>query len=97
MVVGCIVEGRVMWVSKGALVVMRGQRNGNLYVFQGSTVLGVAAVSSSIDSDSDITRLWHMQLGHMSERGIIELSKKSLFGGQRIGKLDFCEHCVFGK
>ena len=25
------------------------------------------------------------------------LSKRGLLNGQKIGKLDFCEHCVFGK
>lgn len=93
----CTAEGGDMSVSKGVLVVMRGQWNGNLYVLQGNMASGIATVSSSIDSSSDITRLWHMQSSHSSERGMIKLSKKNLFGGQRIGKLDFYEHCVFRK
>lgn len=30
-------------------------------------------------------------------KDMIELSKKGLLGGQITGKLDLCEHCVFGK
>ena len=33
----------------------------------------------------------------MSERGMDELSKRGLLGGHRTRKLDFCEHCVYGK
>ncbi|GKV29673.1 hypothetical protein SLEP1_g59547 [Rubroshorea leprosula] len=40
----------------------------------GSTVNGTCAVSTSSSLDKDVTRLWHMQLGHMSERGMMELS-----------------------
>ncbi|KAG8472744.1 hypothetical protein CXB51_034629 [Gossypium anomalum] len=62
----------------------------------GSTVTGDAAVASSSLSDDDITKLWHMRLGHMSENGMVELSKRGLLDGQGICKLNFCEHCVFG-
>ncbi|KAK2974126.1 hypothetical protein RJ640_025475 [Escallonia rubra] len=70
---------------------------GNVVAYKGSTVTGAAAVSSSdIDSDTT-TKLWHTCLGHMSERGMDVLSKHGLLGSKKIGKLDFCEHCVFGK
>jgi GAG-pre-integrase domain len=48
-------------------------------------------------SDFDNTKLWHMILGHMSERGMILLSKECLLCGQSTHKLDLCEDCVFGK
>jgi len=54
-------------------------------------------MSSSDDPDSDTTRLWHMCLGHMSERGMTILSKRGLLCDQKTGSPDFCEHCVFGK
>ncbi|KAG8482499.1 hypothetical protein CXB51_024054 [Gossypium anomalum] len=50
-------------------------------------------VASSSLSDDDITKLWHMRLGHMSENGMTELSKRGLLDGQGICKLNFCEHC----
>ncbi|KAG8503271.1 hypothetical protein CXB51_001260 [Gossypium anomalum] len=64
---------------------------------RGSTVTGDVAIASSSLSDDDITKLWHMCLGHMSENGMVELSKRGLLDGQGICKLNFCEHCVFGK
>ncbi|KAG8481529.1 hypothetical protein CXB51_026324 [Gossypium anomalum] len=68
-------ESGVLKISKGSLVVMKGQRKtAKLYVLQGSTVTG-----------------------HMSENGMVELSKRGLLDGQGICKLNFCEHCVFGK
>ncbi|KAG8498693.1 hypothetical protein CXB51_005074 [Gossypium anomalum] len=54
----------------------------------GSTVTGDAAVASSSLSDDDITKLWHMRLGHMSENGMVELSKRGLLDGQGICKLN---------
>lgn len=38
-----------------------------------------------------------MRMGHISERGLTELSKQGLLCGQSTGKLDFCEYCVFRK
>jgi len=64
---------------------------------QGSVVTCSVAMSSSNDLDSDTTRLWHMRLGYMSERGMTILSKRGLLCDQKTGSLNFCEHCVFGK
>ncbi|KAG8487019.1 hypothetical protein CXB51_020709 [Gossypium anomalum] len=53
----------------------------------GSTVTGDAAVASSSLSDDDITKLWHMCLGHMSENGMTGKQIKYL----RIDNgLEFC-------
>ncbi|KAG8493024.1 hypothetical protein CXB51_010410 [Gossypium anomalum] len=91
-------ESGVLKISKGSLVVIKGQRKTiKLYVLQGSTVTGNGTVAFSSLSDDDITKLWYMLLGHMSENGIIELSKRGLLDGKGICKLNFCEHCVFGK
>ena len=54
---------------RGALVVIKGKFINGLYHLQGSTILGSANVSSTVDSDAASTQLWHMCLGHMSERG----------------------------
>jgi transposase InsO family protein len=91
-------EGGVMKISKGSLVVMKGNlKSANLYLLQGTTILGNAAVISKALFDSDATKLWYMRLGHMSELGLAELSKRGLLDGHTINKLQFCEHCVFGK
>ncbi|KAH0714096.1 hypothetical protein KY284_007001 [Solanum tuberosum] len=85
-------EGGVMKISLGARVIMKARRSGTLYTLLGSTVTGAAAVSTQ--SDSDITKLWHMRLGHMSEKGLSILSKRGLLCGQSTGNMEFCEHCV---
>ncbi|TXG54059.1 hypothetical protein EZV62_019315 [Acer yangbiense] len=46
---------------------------------------------------SDKGILWHMRLGHMSERGVLELSKRDLLNEDQVSKLVFCENCVLGK
>lgn len=87
-------EGGVLKVLRNALVVMKACRSGRLYILQGSTIIGTAAVSTT---ELNTTKLWHMRLGHMSEKGLSMLSKRGFLCGQSTGKMDFCEHCVYGK
>jgi hypothetical protein len=88
-------EGGVLKVTKGAMVVIKGQINSkNIYKLLGSTVVGGIV---SVESESDYTVLWHMRLGHISERGMLELHKKNLLKGVKTCKLDFCKFCVLGK
>jgi hypothetical protein len=87
--------GGVMKVTKGAMVVMNGQINSkNIYELLGSTVVGEIA---SVESEYDSTVLWHMRLGHMNERGMLELYKKNLLKGVKTCKLDLYKFCVLGK
>ncbi|KAL2643840.1 hypothetical protein R1flu_011427 [Riccia fluitans] len=44
-----------------------------------------------------MAELWHRCLGHMSEKGMEVLRKEDLLSNLKSSKLDFCEHCVFGK
>ncbi|KAK3020890.1 hypothetical protein RJ639_047202 [Escallonia herrerae] len=76
-----------MRIMKGSLVVKKGLKQNSLYLLQGSTVTR-AAVSSS-DIDSDTTKLWHMRLGHMSERSmdVLALSKQGLHRLQLIVRI----------
>ena len=96
---GCkfFAQGVVLKLSKGTLMMIKGKLMNGLYLLQGSTVVGAAFVSSSSDSDLETARLWHMRLGYMSETWMSILSKHGLLDGIKIGKLDFCEHCVYGK
>ncbi|KAJ4721050.1 Retrovirus-related Pol polyprotein from transposon TNT 1-94 [Melia azedarach] len=90
-------EGGVLHVCKGSNVVLKGVKRGTLYFLQGSTLSSsVAIASSEIDKDN-MTKLWHMRLGHMSARGMQILSKGDLLCGHKIKDLEFCEHCIFGK
>ncbi|KAK3025708.1 hypothetical protein RJ639_041713 [Escallonia herrerae] len=70
---------------------------GAKYLDEGSIVAGAAARASSSHIDSNTNKLWHMHLGHMSERSVDVLTKQGLLGSKKIGKLNFYEHCVFGK
>jgi len=88
----------VLKVSKGSLIVMKGElKSPNLYRLRGTTITGDATVISNSSSNSDATDLWHKRLGHMSEQGLHELCKRGLLDEHSISKLKFCEHCVFGK
>jgi hypothetical protein len=59
-------DNGVRKVSQGNHVVLKAERIHNLYYLQGSTVTGTAAIS--IASNTSNTKLWHMRLGHMSEK-----------------------------
>ena len=78
------------------MVLMKGLRQRSLYILQGATVTGAAAVCTT-PADVDATRLWHMRLGYMSEKGMTILSKKGYPSSAGTSKRDFCDHCVFGK
>ncbi|MGD7448530.1 hypothetical protein ACQCQC_25880, partial [Ralstonia pseudosolanacearum] len=77
-------------------VVIQAVKEKTLYVMQGSTLTGSVAMAVSPSSKSD-SELWHMRLGHMSQKGMDILSQKGLLGSLKSAKLEFCEHCVFGK
>ncbi|KAI9186582.1 hypothetical protein LWI28_018815 [Acer negundo] len=82
-------------ISKGIMAVMKGQRCNGLYSLIGSTITGTSAVGTPLEQDK--TKLWHMRLGHVSERGLRELYRQGLLCGDSIGKLDYREHCIIGK
>ena len=81
-------------MSKGVMTVMKGQKLAvNIYKLLGTTIVGGVA---TVESESDNTVLWHMRLGHMGERGMMELHKRNLLKGIKTCKLDFYKYCVFG-
>ena len=91
-------SGGVCKVSKGSLIHMIGDMNSaKLYVLRGSTLHGSVTAATVSNDEPSKTNLWHMRLGHMSELGMTELIKRDLLDGCTVGKMKFCEHCVFGK
>ncbi|KAG6430584.1 hypothetical protein SASPL_108654 [Salvia splendens] len=90
-------ESGVMRILKGSKVVLTAQKRGTLYVLRGSIVANSADIASSEVATKDMTKLWHMRLGHMRERGMRIMSNRDFLSGHKVQKLDFCEHCVFGK
>ncbi|XP_073291104.1 uncharacterized mitochondrial protein AtMg00300-like [Primulina huaijiensis] len=81
-------------VTKGSLVIMKAVRQNSLYILLGNTVVGRA---SFIQSKLDTSKLWHLRLGHVSERGLSELSRQNLLCGDKIQGLEPCEYCTLGK
>ena len=61
-----------MEVTKGAMVIAHGKKNGTLYVT--SNKENIMAIA---DSDEK-SKLWHDRLGHISEKGMVFLSKGKL-------------------
>ncbi|WVZ25126.1 hypothetical protein V8G54_003670 [Vigna mungo] len=88
------VEDGVMKVCSGDSVVAKGRRRNDLYILEGSTVIGHVSVASGTENTA---RLWHLRMGHISEKGLEELEKQGLLLGDKLQKLDFCDHCVLGK
>ncbi|KAH9762947.1 hypothetical protein KPL70_001004 [Citrus sinensis] len=92
---GCCIkaENGELQILKDGAIIMKGCRRNGLYVLKGSVELH--GIITNVNSDK--TRLWHMRLAHMSEKGLKELSKQGLLGTDQISALEFCEKCVFGK
>eukprot|EP00253_Pinus_taeda_P015667 PITA_15667 len=89
-----VIQGGVMKIYKGILLVMKAKKVGNLFQLEGRTGSDHVSVS---EHDSISIHLWHQRLGHMSERGLKILADQKLLPNLRSRKLDFCKHCLFGK
>lgn len=87
-------ENGQMKVTKGSLVVMKALRINSLYLLIGNTIVGGTSVAQA---NFDKTKLWHMRLGHVSEKGLLELAKRNLLCGDKVQGLELCEYCVLGK
>ena len=78
-------ENRVLKISKGSLEQMKGYKENGLYILDGKTVVGSLSVASR--EISDYTTMSHNRLGHISERGLKELSRQGLLGKSKMGNL----------
>jgi hypothetical protein len=91
---GCIsiFIDKVWKVTKGSLVIAKGEKVGTLYLCTGNTDSSISLDSTRVD-----TTLWHHRLGHTSEKGMQILHKINLLPDLKQIDLDFCEHYVYGK
>ncbi|KAH9800550.1 Integrase catalytic domain-containing protein [Citrus sinensis] len=74
---GCTIKaenGEIHVTDKGETVI-KGVRKNGLYILVGSSPEHGVSVSVTRDK----TKLWHMRLAHISERGLRELSNQGLF------------------
>jgi transposase InsO family protein len=86
--------GKGIWkLTKGSLVVAKGKSCCSLY----KTHMKVHRDELFTVEDSSSPNLWHRRLGHMSEKGLQILAKKSLIPVDKGKALTSCEHCLFGK
>jgi len=67
----------------------------DLYILDGSIVIGDASLA--IIASHNNSELWHLRIGHVNERGLVELTKQGLLGKDKLDKLKFCDHCILGK
>jgi len=77
----------ILQVCQGSDVILKGVISGTLYILHGFTVTVSANVASAEIHKEDMTKLWHMRLGHMSERGMQILSQEDLKCCQKIKRL----------
>lgn len=79
-------------VTKGDFTMARGKKVGTLYL--SICVNNSFSILSTLDS---YACMWHNQLGHMSQKGILILKDKGKLSDLKDLNLDFCEHYIFGK
>jgi hypothetical protein len=94
---GYLAKNRVIKMTKGAMMIMKGNKIGNLYKLLEDTVTGGAAMSTSAKPSDDNIILWHMRLGHLGKRSMFELHKMNLWKGVKSCKLGFYKYCLYGK
>ena len=79
-------------VTKGSLVIAKGEKVGTLYLCNGISNSVNALTSKGADAG-----LWHHRLEHMSEKGMKILHSRNLLPGLKNVDLDFCENFIYGK
>jgi hypothetical protein len=63
---GYLAKNGVMKITKGAMVIMKGNKISNLYKLLRDTVTSGATMSILAEPNDDNTVLWHMQLGRVN-------------------------------
>lgn len=61
----------VLKISNGTLVIAKRIKRNGLHIIDGSIVIAQVLVVSQTQWDK--TKLWHMRLGHVIEKGLVEL------------------------
>ena len=76
------------------MTILKGEQTANLYKMKGSIIVGD---TSATTEKEDITKLWHMYLGHMSERDVQILHNKGALPGIKYCKLNLFKFCIMGR
>ena len=86
---GCLYTFGKMWwnITKGELVILKGDRIGTLYLCPHNTDYSISVAST----ETGVT-LWHHRIGHMSEKGMHILYSRKLLQDLKKVILEFCEN-----
>ena len=79
-------------VTKGVLVIAKGEEVGTLYLCN-----GISNYVNSLTSKGADAALWHHRLRHISEKGMKVLHSRNSLSGLKNVDLDFCENFIYGK
>ncbi|KAK2382823.1 putative mitochondrial protein [Trifolium repens] len=79
-------------LTKGSMVVARGMKCSTLYIEHAKIIKDVHVVEST-----EKVELWHKRLCHMSEKDMVELSKRSVLSDMRNPHLKKCDSCFVEK
>ena len=86
--------GKGIWkLTKGSFVVAKDKSYCSLY----KTHIKVCCDELLTMEDSSFPNLWHKRLGHIKEKGLQILAKKSFIPFVKGKALNPCENCLFGK
>lgn len=80
-------------MCRDSLVYFKSILKNGLYYLNATIEKNVVLVSHQEKN----VNLLHRNLGHISERGLKELSNRKIIGDSKPNKLSFCDHCIFGK
>ena len=91
---GCLSTfGETWWkVTKGSMVIEKGDRIGTLYLCPHNTDYYISVASTETSA-----MLWHHRLGHMSEKGMQILHSRKLLPDLKQVSLELSENRVYGK
>ena len=78
---------RTWKVTKGALVVAKGEKVGTLHLCKDNVDSSIDLASTEID-----TTWWHHRIGHMSEKGMQILQSRKLFTSLK-NNMKISHHC----
>ena len=67
-----------MKISNGALTLMKGKLKNGFHTLIGTSITGL--VATALNKENERAKLWHLRLGHVSERGLNKLSKQGYSG-----------------
>ena len=79
-------------ITKGALVITKGDRIGTLYLCPHNIDYSIYVASIEI-----VAVLWHHRLGHMSEKVMQILHSRKFLPDLKHVSLELHENCVYGK